>query len=584
MTLHGPTHVRAARVRSFLDMRIRSRDESPMPPATRTPSARLGAGGAFRRRRLDALALTAMAVILVAAVLVLVRLDQRLLWVDEAETALLARSILVHGVPTAWDGRNLVSQEVGQEYGADHVWRWTPWLEKYLTAASFAVLGESTFSARAPFALLAILTVASVYPLAVLLFGDRRVAVLAMAALTLSVPFLLHARQCRYYSPAMLAGVWTLHGFIGLARGRRGALLGFVAAMTAQFHANTLTFFASAAALVPCVPVVGFDRRGIARGALATVAVVALAVPWTIYFDLAGKTGQHLYSFAENLRFYSELTARYTFPAVVVPLFLGLAWAVRRRCTLIDRESARPFASLLVFLIAYVVALSAAPWGFYRYTAPLLPVAAVLIAFMCVRVSAWNRLAGVVATVSLAATGLLHAASAWPIPPTRYSVHTEARSFPSYDLYFPLGNYLYEVTHDFDGPMEHLVAAIREQARADDRIFITYGDLVLQFYTEHEVRGGQSGRSLHGWAPPDWIVLRSFFRFGDRPELKADARAMASWLNEEVPREQYEQMPAPWTDVPWDDIAEPQLHFFRIPEGGKPMELFRRAGSSPSSP
>ena len=112
-----------------------------------------------------------LAVVLVAACLIFFRLDQRLLWVDEAETALLGRSVLVYGIPKAYDGRNLVSQEVGREYRADYVWRWTPWLEKYLTAGSFAVLGESTFTARLPFALVGLLSVVSMYPLAVALFS-----------------------------------------------------------------------------------------------------------------------------------------------------------------------------------------------------------------------------------------------------------------------------------------------------------------------------------------------------------------------------------------------------------------------------
>ena len=96
-------------------------------------------GGASAANVTPTPAVATVAVVLVAAFLIFFRLDQRLLWVDEAETALLGRSVLVYGIPKAYDGRNLVSQEVGREYRADYVWRWTPWLEKYLTAGSFAV-------------------------------------------------------------------------------------------------------------------------------------------------------------------------------------------------------------------------------------------------------------------------------------------------------------------------------------------------------------------------------------------------------------------------------------------------------------
>ena len=98
----------------------------------------------------DVVTAAALAVVLVSALLIFFSLDQRILWIDEAETALLGRSILDRGVPTAFDGRNIISQEAGREYGPDYVWRWTPWLDKYLAAAAFAVLGESTFAARFP--------------------------------------------------------------------------------------------------------------------------------------------------------------------------------------------------------------------------------------------------------------------------------------------------------------------------------------------------------------------------------------------------------------------------------------------------
>jgi hypothetical protein len=90
------------------------------------------------------------------------------------------------------------------------------------------------------------------------------------------------------------------------------------------------------------------------------------------------------------------------------------------------------------------------------------------------------------------------------------------------------------------------------------------------------VRGGQSGRTLEGWPEPEWVVLRSFFRFGDRPLLRADAQRMAAWLKDGVRPEHYEPVAVHETDVPWDDIAEPDLHWYRSPYGGKSLELFRR--------
>ena len=186
-------------------------------------------------------------------------------------------------------------------------------------------------------------------------------------------------------------------------------------------------------------------------------------------------------------------------------------------------------------------------------------------------------------TAALLLTGVAGRLSAWPIPAITYTLQTAGRSSPFFDTWFPLGNYLDEVTHPFVGPMETLVAYLKEHARPGERVFITYGDLVVAFYTDLEVRGGQSGRTFDDGTLPDWLVLRGFFRFGDRAIQKADAERMVAWLQEKVPRDAYEQIPTSGADFPWDDIAEPDLHWFRVPTDGKGYELFRRAAPPPGA-
>ena len=46
------------------------------------------------------------------------RLGDRCLWQDEAETALLGKNILRFGRPIAFDGTNVVSQEASKELAA----------------------------------------------------------------------------------------------------------------------------------------------------------------------------------------------------------------------------------------------------------------------------------------------------------------------------------------------------------------------------------------------------------------------------------------------------------------------------------
>jgi uncharacterized membrane protein len=527
----------------------------------------------------DAVTVAALAVVLISASLIFFSLDQRILWIDEAETALLGRSILDRGVPTAFDGRNVISQELGREYGPDYVWRWTPWLDKYVAAAAFAVLGVSTFTARFPFAVLGLLCVISVYPLALALFRDRRIGVLAMAFLALSVPFILHVRQCRYYSPVILCTIWVLYFFVGMARGQRGAVAGFVTAMTLLFQSSILNAAATAVALVPCVLVSRFDAAALRRAALAAAVSLVLNAP-TVYLFSPAISEPRLYTFWQQVRVYLEMTNRYTFPFVTVPLFLALAWRARRR-PLVESWAWRSFLMLVVFLAGYLLVVAAAPWFFYRYTVGLLPVAGVMLAFMCASVLRWSRFVGAPITACLMLTALFHVTVPTPLSIFRVTDESRQRSFYVYDLLFPLGNLLYEFAHPYSGPMELLVDQIARSAAPTDRIFITYGDLIVMFYTGLEVRGGQSGRSLEGWPEPEWIVVRSFFAFGSRPIHRADAQRKSAWLQSAFGTNHYVAVPSPATDKAWDNIPEPYLHWYRVPEGGPPMRVAHRQAPRP---
>ena len=97
------------------------------------------------RRRLTTLG-ALLGLLVLGALLICPNLGNRYLWEDEAETALLARNVLRFGQPVAFDGVHLISQECGVDSDARYVWRQTGWLPIYVTATSFAWLGESTLT------------------------------------------------------------------------------------------------------------------------------------------------------------------------------------------------------------------------------------------------------------------------------------------------------------------------------------------------------------------------------------------------------------------------------------------------------
>ena len=152
------------------------------------------------------------AMLTTATVLLFSNLGNIYLWQDEAQTALISQTILEHFIPRGFDGKNFLSQELGAEYGENYIWKWHTWLPFYLTALFFKIFGISTTTARLPFALFGLGCLPLLYLFCRSLFNDKKIAIIAVFVLTFSVPFLILARQCRYYSLTAFFSIAGLYG------------------------------------------------------------------------------------------------------------------------------------------------------------------------------------------------------------------------------------------------------------------------------------------------------------------------------------------------------------------------------------
>jgi hypothetical protein len=145
------------------------------------------------------------------------------------------------GLPLAWDGRTLSDSDFGGRIallGGKLLMVGTPWLPYYVTAGSFAALGESRLAARLPFAAAALATVALLYALVRRVTGDARAALAAAVLLLCSAQFLLYARECRHYALNMLLTLAVFAAFLRLRERPRSPW--FAASAVALFHTQIL--------------------------------------------------------------------------------------------------------------------------------------------------------------------------------------------------------------------------------------------------------------------------------------------------------------------------------------------------------
>ena len=301
-----------------------------------------------------------VATLIVAAFLLFWSLDARYLWQDEAETALLAKSILKHGVPIGFDGKNVVSQEASKEFVAGSrlpyfLWRWSPWVQFYIAAGSFSLFGVNTLAARLPFAFLGLLAVYLTYLLCPRLSETMTIARLSAFYLTVSVPFLLHVRQARWCAPAYCVFLCLLLSLEGAMAGRKNSFVRFVACGVLLFYTN---YFVAIGLLVSVLAAVLFIRTRqfvIRRLFWSYIAVALLVLPGFFLYQILDKRGTVLpSSYLRHIYIYIYEFFTFIMPLPLLDLLLFLL--VQKR-TFAETNGAR--RRPILFLLAISAPISA---------------------------------------------------------------------------------------------------------------------------------------------------------------------------------------------------------------------------------
>jgi hypothetical protein len=138
---------------------------------------------------------------------------------DESLTVAVAKTILIDGYPSAWDGQMFLGGQDNIFTTVIHgiyFWTWYPWLQFYLIAPVYLFFGNAIALLRFPFALFGVATVVVLYLITVDLFKKKWLGALLAIQLIFLMPFFLYVRQVHYYSPSAFFSVllfWLLLRF-----------------------------------------------------------------------------------------------------------------------------------------------------------------------------------------------------------------------------------------------------------------------------------------------------------------------------------------------------------------------------------
>ncbi len=471
-----------------------------------------------RLRRVDWI--LTLAFLLVTAQLVFPGLGERALWEDEAETALIARGILDSGLPSAWDGHQLVTQLGGNDLSDSLISVLVPWAERYFAGLGLALAGDDAFGARLPFALLGCLCVALSYLLALRMTGDRWLAIFATLLLTSSVQYLLLARQCRYYMLVMFSALVALWVYRSLA-GRRDVVV-LSLALSLMFHSNYGSFACFGGGLALHALWLDRDPVRLRRLALAALGVGLLTTPWFFGFNVLARV------------FNTPVDRPAIFREFVLSLFVinqyVLPWLVALGLALVGgRFRSRYRATYALAGCMIVVALAGLPlllWANPRYLPYLLFLGSVVMAGVAREVHMWNAAAGYAVAAMLWLTSLPAAVVPSLLPRSLGADYLNGEvttGLSALETALPRrdwGDYLDELRTPYLGADEAIVAFLNEYAGEDDFVYATHNRLPIMFHTRRRIVGLLTPETLErrGWKElpgylstlkdADWLVLR----------------------------------------------------------------------------
>ncbi|MCK4752402.1 MAG: glycosyltransferase family 39 protein [Planctomycetes bacterium] len=508
-----------------------------------------------------------LAVVLIAAsVLLLANLDNRYLWQDEAETALVSKTILTEGLPRGHDGKNFFSQEGEISYGKDYLWGLDPWFPFYLLALFFKVFGISTFVARVPFAIFGIATVALTYFFARFLTKDKKAAAVTVVLLVLSVPFLLLSRQCRYYSLIAFFSLLGLYGYLLLLEKNKAGMVTFLIGSVLLFHCNIL-FCVTLLATV-FVHALLCHRRQLVKVFVLCLVVALAALPWLIWAygtKYAGFFGWRLFNkeFFEVLGTYLSYIHCFIFPffLLLIPLGRYLLSPQRKSIKTSISENIVLWKNLLLlilFVIFTIVPLSImGPRPFFRYMTQLIPVFCVVTAVIVTSaVKPYFKRAVTIIAVLFAVFFFIN-------------YRQGASNSDSGMRYLNFFDYIEEITHDYDGPIEGIAKYLNENGSDKDTVAITYGDMPLKFYTNMRIYGGLTGEDISPGLQADWVVIRKY------NAARGDFKVKRYFL-QNIPLSKYRRIEIDYPDILWENRPGPDYHEFRTVKDEDKVVIYQK--------
>jgi outer membrane protein assembly factor BamB len=437
-------------------------------------------------------------------------LNDRYFWLDETETAALAVNITKFGVPRVYDGKNYISlYGPAVSENKSNISTWRPWLDEYIVAASFKLLGQSNRAGRIPFALIGIVCVMLTTHLSYRVFKSHSAATMAAMLMVTSELFILHARQCRYYSLVILAEVCLLFAVYLILTGKKskGVIL-LTISLVIQFYTNYIVLAGNLIVIVIFAFLTRKRNQGLPKSVLISIIAFSItALPWLIYAKPWLQSG-----FVGGWNPVSKL--KYYFTEIhfhIIPLVLFLIplanYLLRRFYPNIRlatpytlSPNVRDFVILLLLSLPLTLLIvPLAPWVYIRYVIHFIPITVLLTVFILTTYITSARLR-VMLICLLCFTNYLSYFTAYPVRALR------GQAVAVHETEVTIVNLVKYILADSSDRLEDTAKYLNKEGAPGDTVLVACPEFQLAYYTGMRVVNARFMEVFGLTALPQWIL------------------------------------------------------------------------------
>ncbi len=517
----------------------------------------------------------------VSYLIIFTGLDDSVLQADEGADTFISTTILKYGLPMHSDGLNHTMPFADV---FDGIFIYRTWVPYYLQALSLHLMGNNTFAARFPFAIVGLFAIFCLYRFAFRLTQIRRAAIFAATFLATSVPALIYFRTSRYVGIPILLPPVLLLFYIDIFEKQKWNPIPFILTSIIYFHTMFVEFAALIIGLLVHLYIFRKDINpsNLKRIKIPAAIIALLCLPWLYFIPILTKQIAHFYTSSSPLIDKTSLgylkhflgflfqINNYIFPLIFVPfIFLSSFKKLGRSVSLLIISTTS---------IIFVSSLHSIP--LLQYIAACIPILFTLLGWIIAYLFKGSIVQQGLLVAILIFSNMIHVGPLIPVKQlvsfisndTQTSIYikgirqTFMREVQFKSIFF---QYWDELSKPYQGPLDKIVSFFETHGKKGETCYIDNELESLAFYNGFKMI---HSKELNIKSRPDWIVLR-----GDLWHLQSANNLTKEKLKFILKNNKYEKilLNAPVSRV--NNAYDIQIHLFQSPTSTDKVHIFRRS-------